>query len=106
MVLWQVQSGFEPIGPTGSTAVIVGAVVLVILLAYSLHAGWEVAYILVSAVVSMLALSAVHSSMTSSSTAWPSQFWQAAGLTINVIGVTTFIIVVALYVRSRRESRH
>lgn len=104
VVIGQVQIGVQPIGPTGSTAVIAGAVILVVLLAYCLHAGWEAVYIVLSALIFSLAFSAVWSSVTASSEAWPSEFWQMAGLSINVIGVTSFIVVVVLFVRGRNKS--
>ncbi|MFK7733737.1 MAG: hypothetical protein AB8B48_19110 [Pseudomonadales bacterium] len=102
VVIFQMHAGFQPIGPTGSTVVITGAVILVALLAYSLHSGWELAYVLLAAVVSLLALSAVFSSMTNSSDAWPSEFWQVAGLLINVIGALSFLVVITLLIRGRR----
>ncbi len=104
VVIWQLQSGTQPIGPTGSTLVIAGAVIFVVLLAYSLHLEREVLYILLAAVVSMLAMSAVWSSVTSSSDAWPSQFWWAMGLSINGLGVFSFVVVTIIFIRGRPGS--
>lgn len=103
MVIWQLKAGMQPIGPTGSAVVITGAVILVVLLAYALHAGWEIAYLLLAAIVSLLAASAVLSSVVNSSAAWPSTFWQGAGLSINVLGVLGFAVVITLLIRGRNS---
>ena len=103
VVIGQVQMGIQAIGPNGSMVVITGAVILVILLAYCLQAGWEAAYILLAALVFLLAFSAVWSSVTGSSEAWPSEFWQVAGLSINGFGVASFVVVAMLFIRGQRD---
>lgn len=102
-VIWQVQSGVQPIGPTGSVAVIVGAVIFILLLSFALRKGWEGLYIILASLVSLLASTALYSSLTNSAEMWPSQFWQTAGLIVNGIGAISFVLVLAIYIKSRNS---
>ena len=104
VVIIQNQIGVQPIGPTGSVTVILSALLIVVLLIVALRKAWEWCYLLVSGVICALAMSAVHAGITNDPALWPSQFWQIAGVMVNVIGVLSFAVVLANYFGAKKTN--
>ena len=104
VVITQNALGMQPIGPTGSWIVILVAALFILLL-WQFHSRalwWP--YILLSLIIGMLALSAVTTGLTSRASLWPSWWWQAAGLGINILGVLSALAAVWLGVKSVRSN--
>lgn len=97
VALYQIEVGVQPIGPTASVAVMIGAVFFVVLLASAQKFGKDLVYVFVSFLVCILGALSVHSGLTKSPDLWPSEFWRYAGVSINAVGVLSFVAVLVVF---------
>ena len=83
---WMISHGQTPLGPTASysTAAILIAFAAALCVAIY-YQRWI--YIGLSAVIVVAAASAVFNGFTLPAANWPSEFWRAAGITLNLLGV-------------------
>ena len=91
-VILQNQLEIVPIGPTGSWVVIVIAAVLMFMLGWSARNGKTAVYFCLSVLVGLAAALAVYSGLVGSADNWPSRFWRAAGIGVNVVGVSSLLL--------------
>ena len=101
--LWQIQQGVQSIGPSASITVIVAILLLLSSMVICLYKKWEVIYLGISLLVSILAVLVIYGGFTKDRELWPSEFWRYAGIVVNLMGVLGFLVALRVFVNRLKE---
>lgn len=99
--VWLLSQDESALGPTAS---LVGALVFATLIAIYLFfykKGYEKLFLSIVSIGALLGATAIYGAFTKDPVLWPSEFWRYAGVAINTLGISGFIIALRGHYKSK-----